>query len=197
MHERTPWSPEAFEERYAAAPDPWSFASSPYELDRYDRILAALRPAPHRYRLAYEPGCSVGVLTEQLVRRCDRLIATDVSATAIARARARCGAATGLHLEVGRVQDGPGTDELLDLLVFSEVGYYLAADELADVLGRLRAGLAPGADVVACHWTGRSDDHRLHGSTVHEILGRAFEGEAEPVIDEVHDGFVLGAWRIG
>jgi SAM-dependent methyltransferase len=195
MPEDPPWSPESFEARYATDPDPWSFASSPYELARYDAVLGALRPAPHRYRLGFEPACSVGVLTDRLRARCDGLIATDVSPTAVERARARCGNRDGLRIEVRSVEDGPGTDEPLDLVVFSELGYYFSPTDLAAVVEGLRRSMAPGADLVACHWTGTSADHQIGGHEVHEVLAEVLAGTTQRVHDEVHDGFVLGAWR--
>jgi SAM-dependent methyltransferase len=195
MGEDPPWSPESFEAKYAADADPWSFASSPYELARYDAVVGALRAEPHRYRLAYEPACSVGVLTDRLRTRCDALIATDVSPTAVERARARCGGHDGVRIEVASVEDGPGTDEPLDLVVFSELGYYFSTDDLARLVEGLRRSMAPGADLVACHWTGTSPDHQIGGHVVHEVLAEVLGPSARQRRDEVHDGFLLGAWR--
>ena len=195
MPRRDPWSPAAFEDRYRAVDDPWSFATSTYELGRYAAILAALRPPPHRYRRAYEPACSVGVLTEQLARRCDQLVATDVSASAVRRAVDRCGDRSALQIEVGAVQAGPPPGDPLDLIVFSEVGYYFDEAELAGVVDLLAAALGPGGDLVACHWTGESPDHRLPGATVHEVLRQRLVPHASLVRSEVCDGFLLDAWR--
>lgn len=190
-----PWSPAAFEARYQGMEDPWSFATSAYELSRYAAIEAALQPEPHRYRSGYEPGCSIGVLTARLSRRCDAYTATDVSPTAVARARERCGDRPGLTVEVKAVQDGPGTFGPPDLIVFSEVGYYLSRTGLHAVIDRLAAAAAVGADLVACHWTGESADHRLAGAEVHDVLGTALAGRADAVRSEVHDGFLLDSWR--
>ena len=53
-----------FEEIYREDADPWNFETSPYEHRKYGVTVASL-PKP-RYRSAYEPGCSVGVLSELL-----------------------------------------------------------------------------------------------------------------------------------
>ena len=53
-----------FDRKYAFDPDPWGFATSAYEADKYRATLAALPRA--RYRRALEVGCSIGVLTERL-----------------------------------------------------------------------------------------------------------------------------------
>jgi hypothetical protein len=190
-----PWSPVAFEERYARSTDPWSFETSAYEQARYDAIEAVLRPSPHRYRSGFEPACSIGVLTERLAGRCDTLLATDVAPSAAARARRRCGGRAGVTVAVGSIEGGPYPAAPPDLIVLSEVGYYLARDQLAVVVGDLAAVAAPGAEVVACHWTGESPDHQLHGREVHEVLAEVLGSLAVEVQTASHDGFLLDAWR--
>ncbi len=196
MPDDAPWAPAAFEEKYATDPDPWAFASSRYELARYDAVVAALRPEPHRYRRGFEPGCSIGVLTERLAGRCEELLAIDVAPSAVARAQARCGERPGLQIEVGGVEDGPPTGEPLDLLVFSELGYYFAPDTLAVIVADLGEAMAPGGDLIACHWTGTSPDHRIGGHEVHDVLAGVLAPHADRTVDQVHDGFLLAAWRI-
>ncbi|WCO67788.1 SAM-dependent methyltransferase [Iamia majanohamensis] len=184
-----PCSPTAFEERYRADPDPWDFAGSPAEQARYDDLLDVLGPGP--FASAYEPGCSIGVLTGRLAHRCDRLRAVDVSPTAIAQARERCGDRPGLTLAVASVADDRTGDH--DLVVASEVGYYFAGDELAAVVDRLVGALLPGGTLLACHWTGHSEDHAVHGAEVHAALGR------HPALDPTahRDGptYLIDRWR--
>ena len=86
-----------FEALYAAEQDPWGFATSPYERAKYDHTLAAL--GGRRFARGLEVGCSIGVLTAALAERCDRLLAVDVAATAVARARERLAAAPGVTVE--------------------------------------------------------------------------------------------------
>ena len=52
---------------YAAAADPWGFEDRWYEQRKYAISLAMLPAA--RYRSAFEPGCSIGVLTADARRR--------------------------------------------------------------------------------------------------------------------------------
>ena len=89
-----------FEEKYKGSEDPWRFASSSYELGRYDAIINAL--SFRRYRRAFEPACSIGVLTEQLAIICDRVDATDISSTAVEQAIHRCQAAPECNYQAGR-----------------------------------------------------------------------------------------------
>src|SRR5665213_696736 len=66
-----------FESMYASDPDPWNFATSSYEQRKYAHTVAAL-PNEH-FCNVFEPGCSIGVLTELLAPRCERLLATDIN----------------------------------------------------------------------------------------------------------------------
>ena len=74
-----------FEEMYRDDTDPWGFETSPYEHRKYAVTVASL-PRCH-YRTAYEPGCSVGVLSELLAARCDRLLCSDIVPCALERPR--------------------------------------------------------------------------------------------------------------
>lgn len=183
-----PWSPEAFEDRYQGDPDPWEFATSSYERARYRSIMGVL-PRP-RYRSAYEPGCSIGELSALLAGRCERVAAVDVSATAVARARIRCADLPGVGVAVGSVLDDPGGDH--DLVVMSEIGYYFTEPRLDRVIDLLVGALEPGADLVACHWTGSSPDHILSGAQVHAHLSA--RTDLVQVSSEDHGAFLLAAW---
>src|ERR1700755_2554342 len=69
-----------FDAMYQAAADPWGFEDRWYEQRKYAISLAQLPAA--RYRSAFEPGCSVGVLSRLLASRCDTLLSCDVAAAA-------------------------------------------------------------------------------------------------------------------
>lgn len=185
-----PWSPSAFEERYQQDPDPWDFATSTYEQGRYRVVLGALWHG--RYDRAYEPGCSVGEFTVLLAERCNRLVATDVSPTAVARARARCATAASAQVHVGSVTDPPPAD--LDLVVFSELGYYFTTTELEGLVRKLGGSLRPGGELVACHWLGSSPDHRLDGREVHDVLRASLPAAFTHRRHEEHPGFLIDAW---
>ena len=53
-----------FHELYEGDADPWEFATSGYEQRKYSLTTASL-PRAH-YTSVFEPGCSIGVLTERL-----------------------------------------------------------------------------------------------------------------------------------
>ncbi len=181
--------PEAFEERYRADADPWHFASSPYERERYAIIMAAL--TRDRYASAFEPGCSIGELTALLATRCDRLLATDVSQTAVEKARRRCAAFKNVRVECGDVR-AVALDIYTDLIVLSELAYYFEARQLERLAGELGAALCQGGTLLAVHWLGESADHILHGDEAHEILLSTLA--LQHVAAQRHPGFRLDVW---
>ncbi len=143
-----------FDALYAADPDPWQFATSDYERAKYQATLDALG-AGH-YGTALEVGCSIGVLTERLAPRCDRLLAVDASALALQQARARCGHLPGVRF-AERVLPAGWPDGCYDLIVLSEVLYYWDRDDLERIAALVGRDIAAGGQVVLVHWTGDTD----------------------------------------
>jgi SAM-dependent methyltransferase len=179
-----------FEARYQASSDPWQFASSAYELKRYQATIEALSRVS--YRCGFEPGCSVGVLTAELARRVKHLIACDISATAVASAKRRCREFSHVDIYQGDAAAGrpAGT---FDLMVFSELGYYFSADRLQTIVRQLAARLEPDGEFLAVHWLGDSPDHLLHGDEVHEVLTQTLPCEWMGGSRQV--GFRIDSWR--
>ena len=83
--------------------DPWKFSSSSYELTRYAEIIRVLEG--RTFDSGFEPGCSIGVLTESLADRCRRLLAMDISPTAVAVARQRCAGFPNVAIVEGSLPD--------------------------------------------------------------------------------------------
>src|SRR3984885_9153771 len=119
-------SAEFFETKYLENPDPWGFSSKAYELQRYDAIIHAV--AHRRYGRAFEPGCSIGVLTERLAAYCDEVYAIDFSPSASAQAQARCARLPQVEVRCVALPEGTPAKNF-DLLVLSEIGYYFTAQD--------------------------------------------------------------------
>ena len=139
---------------YVAGSDPWDCASSDYERQKYASILHSL--SRDHYSSALEIGCSIGVMTKQLAARCDRLLAVDVVERALQQARQRCAAETHVEFAQMRVpEDWPQGS--FDLIVISEVLFYLSAAEIKALVARLRNTGAPGGEIMLVHhWTTRT-----------------------------------------
>jgi SAM-dependent methyltransferase len=183
-----PTSQTFFEEKYAAAADPWDFATSSYERYRYATILNAL--GRRRYHRAFEPGCSVGVLTEQLAVVCSRVEAMDISTTAVSRAKDRCRSLPNVVIKQGALPDQM-PEGTFDLIVFSEIGYYFDRPTLVSLVRELYNRLRGGGMLLAVHWLGVSPDHRLTGDQVHELLGTTI---LLPTTSRRYEGFRLDCW---
>lgn len=181
-----------FEEMYSGSADPWDFAGAWYELRRYGLLVASL--PEQRYRVCFEPACSVGVLTEMLAGRCDEVHAVDVVDTAAGQARARIDRAGLDHVHV-RTADAldPWPRRSCDLLVLSEFLYYTPVDGLDELLTALLPLAEPGGTVAACHWLGRSDDHACHGEDVHAALARRVD--LTRLVHHREEGFILEVFR--
>jgi len=135
-------SKEFFEKKYRANQDPWKFSSSSYELNRYSEIIRAL--GDRIFDRGFEPGCSIGVLTERLAGRCRRLFAIDVSPTAVTLARERCANYPNVAIVEGALPESLPAGSF-DLIVFSEIGYYFERGILQEIRDRLIERLVPGA----------------------------------------------------
>jgi len=156
-----------FRDLYADSADPWGLADRWYEARKYALSLALL--PRERYGTAFEPGCSIGVLTAKLAARCDRLLACDAVAEAVAAARARTAGLAGVRVEQRAVPGGwpPGS---FDLIVFSELLYYLGDADLSDVLRVGIGALRSGGHLLAVHWRHPAPDHPRSGDDVHQVL---------------------------
>ena len=159
-----------FDRMYEASPDPWQLQERWYE-QRKLAITLALLPLP-RYRHAFEPGCSVGVVTERLAGRCDHVTATDLVPAALEatdRRLIQAGCRDGVTLLRRSLdEDWPATD--FDLVVLSEVGYYLEAAALREILDRELPRLTNPATVVAAHWRHRVADYPMTGDQTNDVI---------------------------
>ena len=192
MSEYSAVSQAAFEAKYRECGDPWNFTGSDYERGRYEMTLRSLM-RPH-YRRAFEPACSIGVLTAALAERCDEVQAVDIAPSAVAAARKRCADLPGVTIDCADVlrqcPDGP-----FDLIIFSELGYYFEEEPLKRIAEALGTRLEAGGELLAVHWLGTSQDHLLHGDQVHDILADALTGSCAWIKGDRHPGFRLDTWR--
>jgi predicted TPR repeat methyltransferase len=180
---------EYFERLYGDTPDPWGFETRWYEQRKYALTVAALPEA--RYRSGFEPGCSIGVLTELLASRCDHLLATDIVPAVVERAAQRVAGRPHVRVEQRAVpEDWPQGP--FDLVVLSEVAYYLPRPALEVLVGRAVATLEPGGVLEAVHWRGATD-YALSGDAAHAVI--AAHGGLTPVAHYEEVDFLLDVWR--
>jgi SAM-dependent methyltransferase len=162
--------PEYFDKIYAANADPWGYTTSAYERGKYAAMLAALPRA--RFRRGFEPGCSIGVLTRMLARRCGRLLAADFSETSLDRARARCRGVRNVSFRrvaiPARWPEGP-----FDLIILSEVLYYLSRCGVRDTARRTMRSLRARGVVILVHWLGATGTARGGDLVARQFISQA------------------------
>jgi SAM-dependent methyltransferase len=179
-----------FEARYRADPDPWGYLASEYELRKYAATLEACGPGP--FACALELGGSIGVFSAMLAPRCDRLVTVDVSPTAVASARGRLAGHPAVDPIVGAI---PAAVPRLpfDLVVASEILYYLSDEELAGTLSLLHRCMVAGARLVAVHWRPPGPERPRDAAQAHAALAEA------PWLAQVHrggtDDYLLEVYR--
>jgi SAM-dependent methyltransferase len=177
---------QRFERLYSESPDPWGYRTSPYEREKYAATLAAL-PAGEQ-GLCLEVGCSIGVFTALLAERCRHVVAIDFSLRAIELAREELREVANVELlRAGFPSEAPPGS--WDLVVCSEVLYYLREPELEEAIGWIEAQLAHGACVVAVSWRGTGRDEPFSGDEVHDRLAR--ELAAAHTLDARREGYRL------
>lgn len=181
-------TPDYFDRVYRANSDPWNFETSEYEQTKYTATLAAL--PQNYYKNAFEIGCSIGVLTARLARFCEKLLSVDVSDTALKKARKRCAELPQVRFEKMRIP-AEFPRETFDLILVSEVGYYLAPNDWQMAVEKIVGQLAPNGNVVLVHWTPFVHDYPQTGVEVHDNFKSFTKGRLKNLAEKVEENYLL------
>lgn len=140
--------PAGFEVRFREDIDPWNYATSSFEAYKRGILLRAC--GTRLYGRGLELACAIGETTRVLTPKCLRLLALDASPTALDEARRRIGGRRNVSFMLARLPRempcGP-----FDLIVASEIFYYLKLNDLRLLLLRLERALALGGRLVILH----------------------------------------------
>ena len=141
--------------------DPWALDDSELDQRRYERQLELL--ADRRYERALEIGCAGGSFTRRLAGVCESVLAVDVAAAAIARARAASSPGdTGVEYRRVNVMDLDLESEgTWDLIVLTETAYYLGWQypmfDVAWLAHTLHTVARPGARLLLANSISRDE----------------------------------------
>ncbi len=153
-----------FADLYGPGHDPWDTQTSWYEQRKRDVVLACLPRS--NYRHAAEPACGLGALTVSLAQRCERVTASDPVSSAVDAARRATAGSAGVTVLVCALPEDDALPADADLVVLSEILYYLSPADVAKVADRI----PDHADVVLVHWLGWPAEAPRDAVTTHRQL---------------------------
>ncbi|WP_298809578.1 class I SAM-dependent methyltransferase [uncultured Psychrobacter sp.] len=211
------YSDSYFDELYNDNTDPWQYQTRWYE-ERKRNTCLALLPQPH-YERAIELGCGNGVLSELLAHRCQDLISIDGNHQAVKLAKERLAVLPHARVIQGIIPDKLfSLKELLeqrkplpentlinqppfDLIVISEILYYLSSSDIDVVINWALHNLALNGTLLCCHWRYAIDGFAMTGESVHRRLHQAFINDNENQHSFNHQSqmidsdFLLDIWQ--
>ena len=192
MDDKKTLDAEYFKKVYDANDDPWNFTTSEYEAAKYKATIAAL--PKESYENAFEIGCSIGVLTRLLAKKCRQLLATDISQKALDQAIDRCKDLNNITFEKLNFPDEL-PEEKFDLIMISEVAYYLTAGDWDFAMEHLYKKMLPGANVVLVHWLPEVHDYPQTGDQVHERFKEFMKGKMKNVFSSRAENYRIDVWE--
>jgi SAM-dependent methyltransferase len=146
--------------------DPFGFDRHPEERLKFARTLEVCGEGPLGRVL--ELGCAVGTFTEMLAPRASELLAVDVSQGAVDQLARRLRHHEHVRAATMSIpSDFP--EQSFDLIVASDVLYYLSVKDLTDCLSKIESALSDGGAFVAVHYVPRMGSV-LNGDETHDIL---------------------------
>jgi SAM-dependent methyltransferase len=187
-----PIDPDGFERLFRTSIDPWNYRSSPFEAHKRRVLLRAC--GARLYGRGLELACANGETTISLDHRCLRLTAVDSSPTAVAAATKRTLASPSVTvtrcLLPAEMPRGP-----FDLIVVSEIVYYLTPNALGLLIAKIEAALAPGGRVVVLHHLRRFDDASQIPARAQAATCRCLSRSMRRVFAESHGRFQAMAFE--
>lgn len=184
------YSESYFDALYKDNTDPWQYKTRWYEKRKRDICLAILPQS--QYNNAIELGCGNGVLSELLAQRCLALVSIDGNQRAVQLAKTRLAELSHVKviqgvipnrlltlkdavIEAYPLSDSTSTNKPpFDLIVISEILYYLSPNDIDTVIAWTQQNLAIGGTLLCCHWRYAIDGFAMTGETVHQRLHHAF-----------------------
>ncbi|MEX5488986.1 SAM-dependent methyltransferase [Pseudomonas fulva] len=178
-----------FADLYAANADPWAFRTRWYEKRKRDLVMASL---PRQcYERVFEPACANGELSVLLAERCAELVCQDLDPKAVGLATDRLADIRHARVERARLPaDWPGGR--FDLIVLSEVGYYLDPIDWLQVIEQSVASLSYDGGLLACHWKHPIAGCPQDGREVHRMLSKHLP--LYPVFCHDEADFIMAYW---
>lgn len=191
MKEKKSLNLDYFKDIYDRSEDPWNFETSAYEAAKYAATIAAL-PNKQEERVL-EVGCSIGVLTRLLAHRCTHLLAIDVSQKALDIATRRCEHVRNVTFKKASFPKELPADQF-NLIMVSEVAYYLSAADWKAAIGALYERLVSGGHIVLVHWLPEVPDYPQTGDEVHDRFEQLMRDKMKSVFSNRAENYRIDVW---
>lgn len=157
-----------FDETFRENSDPWGYTTNFNEISKFRATIRALPKV--QFKNAFEIACAIGVLTEKLAPKCDRLLSVDYSEVGLVEARKRCRNLPQVRFEQMQIPQQFPTEKF-DLILFSEVGFFLTMADLLETKQKIIDALLPGGYLLMVHYRATAGDYFiLDGETVHDTF---------------------------
>lgn len=181
-----------FEEKFRETIDPWDYRTSCFEARKRGELLRACGPG--KLGRGLELACAIGETSRALLSRCLTLTATDGASTALAEARRRTPPNLRITFRQGvlprDVPRGP-----FDLIVVSEIAYYLSRRDVDDLARRLVRQTASGGRIVVLHHVIPFADAAQLPASAHERLCGFFRERMVPGIVARYGRYRIDTFR--
>ncbi|HWC79610.1 MAG TPA: bifunctional PIG-L family deacetylase/class I SAM-dependent methyltransferase [Pseudonocardiaceae bacterium] len=177
---------DRFVELYDQDADPWAVADSWYERRKREVLLASL-PEQH-YGTVVEPACGNGILTRAVAGRAGELLAFDPVPAAVRTAGERTRDLANVIVTEGALPADLPTGGV-DLVVFSEILYYLGDADLESTVDKAISALRPGGQLLAVHWLPWAPEAPRDGMAAHRFL--LADPRLDRLVEHVDERFVL------
>ncbi|KAA0970720.1 methyltransferase domain-containing protein [Aureimonas fodinaquatilis] len=162
---------DGFEKLFRASGDPWNYRSSRFEAIKRRHLIQAC--GSRKAGRALEVACANGETSRALLPHCLTLTAVDGAPTALAEARRLTNPNLRIQYRYAVLpQDTPRGP--FDLIVVSEIAYYLSTRALNQLIKALEHALAPGGRIVILHHLVPFDDAARLPELAHGKMRQAF-----------------------
>lgn len=130
---------------YRLKNDLFESEASEYEQHKLNRLIEII--CQQNYKNVLDVGCGIGILAEKISPCCQRIIGIDFSPKAISLARNRCGKLENVSFLERDIRTFDFQDDY-DLIIFSEVLYYLEDKFIERIINRLKKNLSDSARII-------------------------------------------------
>ena len=180
-----------FERKFQRDIDPWNYATSRFEYFKRNALLQAC--GHYKHGRVLELGCAIGETTRFLGPLSLRLLALDGSPTAISEAKKRVRSPHISFMQAVLPREMPRG--CFDLIVVSELAYYLRDVDLAALAKRISLCLARRGKVVLLHHRQHFPDAAQPGELAQDQLTRRLQSIARQVYRQRFPRFDVVALR--